>query len=304
MFSVPPRRLAAFFVSRNGARTTSKWRFSERSVHSGDFAFSTSDSCWRTLRTVSTVAALAAGIAVGSMSSLLTWRATPIGSRNPPATRSRSDSAADGSGGGGATSTASGSIGGGGRRVAVEVEERQRHLHAALAVGDRVVHLLHERGLAAAQALDDGELPQRPHPVEAVVDEQRGEIEQLAHRTRLGERDPPDVVVDVEVRIVDPRRSRQVDGRRLHPPAQPRHRPRRPLHPRPEDVEVGRPVEHGHGAERRAEVRILVDPPHQPFGIRHLAVVAHAADALTRRHGSIAPRSGSAAAQNGARSSA
>ena len=45
MLSVPPRRFAASLVSRNGARTTSKRRRSERSVHSGECAFSTSESC-------------------------------------------------------------------------------------------------------------------------------------------------------------------------------------------------------------------------------------------------------------------
>ena len=53
VLSVPPRRLAASLVSRNGARTTSRWRFSERSVHSGEWARSTSESWVSTPRTVS-----------------------------------------------------------------------------------------------------------------------------------------------------------------------------------------------------------------------------------------------------------
>ena len=66
-----------------------------------------------TPRTVSTVAALAAGMAVGSASSSLTWRATPIGSRNPPIIRSRSVATVDGAGGIAAASTVAGSRGGG-----------------------------------------------------------------------------------------------------------------------------------------------------------------------------------------------
>ena len=121
-----------------------------------------------TPRTVSTVAALAAGMAVGSASSSLTWRATPIGSRNPPITRSRSVATVEGEGGAAAVSTAAGSRRRRVRRVALEVEVLQRHLHAALAVGDRVVHLRHERRLAAAQPVDDDELPQRAGALERV----------------------------------------------------------------------------------------------------------------------------------------
>ncbi len=275
VLSVPPSRLAASLVSRNGARTTSKWRRNERSVHSGEWAFSTSDSWDTTPRTVSTVATPAAGMAVGSASS-------------PLHLAGDADRQAEAAGdqvahrlGGRRARWRRGDVGGQlvdrrrRRGVAIEVEELQRHLHAALAVGDRVVHLLHQRRLAAAQALDDDELPQRPHPVERVVDEQRGDVEQLAHGARLGQGDAPHVVVDVEVGIVDPRRRGEVHRGRLDPPPQPRHGPRRSLHPGSQGVEVRRAVEHRDGAERRREVGILVDPPHQALGVRHLAVVAH-----------------------------
>ena len=161
------------------------------------------------------------------------------------------------------------------RRVALEVEELQGHLHPALAVGDRVVHLLHQRRPAATEALDDDELPQRPGAVEGVVGEQGRQVEQLAHRAGLGQGDAADVVVDVEVGVVDPRRRREVDGRRLDPPAQAGHGPGRLLHPGPQGVEVRRAVEHRHRRERRGQVGVLVDPPHQPLGVGHPAVIAH-----------------------------
>ena len=255
VLSVPPRRLAASLVSRNGARTTSKWRRSERSVHSGEWAFSTSDSCDRTPRTVSTVAALAAGIAVGSMSSSCTWRATPSGSRKPPAIRSRIDSAAVGLGGGGVMSAASSSIGGGGG--ASRSKSRNCSDICTPPSPSVIVWCI----FCTSAALP----PRRPSMTvnchsgrirsKRVVDEQRGEVEQLAHRARLGQRDAADVVVDVEVGVVDPRRRRQVHRGRLDPPPQPRHGPRRPLHPGPQGVEVRRAVEHRDGAERRGEVR-------------------------------------------------
>ena len=61
MFSVPPSRVAAAFVDLNGARTTSSRRRSERSAHSGERAFSTSESCVTRPRIVSIVAALGGG---------------------------------------------------------------------------------------------------------------------------------------------------------------------------------------------------------------------------------------------------
>ena len=102
--------------------------------------------------------------------------------------------------------------------------------------------------------------------------DQRGQVEQLAERARLGQGDAADVVVDVEVGVVDPHRRREVDGRRLHAPAQAGHVPRRPLHARTEPVEVGRPVEDRQRGERRREVRILLEAPHQPLGVAHPAV--------------------------------
>ena len=51
-------------------------------------------------------------------------------------------------------------------RVALDVDELDRHADAALAVGDRVVHLLHHGGPAVGQAVDHGELPERAAAVE------------------------------------------------------------------------------------------------------------------------------------------
>ena len=104
--------------------------------------------------------------------------------------------------------------------VALEVEVLQRHLHTALTVGDGVVHLLQQRGLAAAQAFDDGELPERPRAVERVERDQRGEVEELAHRARLRQRDAADVLIDLEVGIVDPQRRGEADRRRLDAPSE------------------------------------------------------------------------------------
>ena len=68
-------------VERGAA--TSKRRRSERSVHSGERAWSMSESCVTTPRIVST-AARWRGDRRGSASSCRTWRAMPSGRRNPP----------------------------------------------------------------------------------------------------------------------------------------------------------------------------------------------------------------------------
>ncbi len=64
--------------------------------------------------------------------------------------------------------------------VAFDVDELLRHPDAALTIGDRVVHLLHQRGPVALEALDHDELPEGTGAVERIPHEQRGQVEQLA----------------------------------------------------------------------------------------------------------------------------
>ena len=86
MLSEPPSRLAAARVDSNGARTTSRRRRIERSVHSGDRAASLSDSWVIAPRMASMAALPAEGIAAGSASSSRICLATPIGRRNVAST--------------------------------------------------------------------------------------------------------------------------------------------------------------------------------------------------------------------------
>ena len=67
-----------------------------------------------------------------------------------------------------------------------------------------MVHLGDEGDLAVLEALDDPHLPQGPVAVELAADDVGREIAQLAHAAGRGEGGPPQVVVDVELRIVDP----------------------------------------------------------------------------------------------------
>ena len=156
--------------------------------------------------------------------------------------------------------------------VAFEVEELQRQLHAAFAVGDRVVQLLDQSRLAAAQAVDDDELPQRSGAIERIAGDEAGQVEQLTHRAGLRQGDVADVVAQVEVAVGDPRRRREVDRRRLHTLAESLDHVHGALHARQQPVEVGRAVENRDRGERAGQMRILLEPPHQALRIAHLAV--------------------------------
>ena len=202
-----------------------------------------------TPRTVSIVAALAAGMAAGSASS--SRHLAGDADRQPEARRAAGRARRPGrrrrrrSAGLDRGRVGERRIG----RVALEVEVLQRHLHAALAVGDRVVHLLHERRLAAAQPLDDDELPQRAGPLERVERRSgwRGRaagasiagLGSAMRRTWWSMSKSGSSTHD---------RRRQVDRRRLDPPAEPGHvrRTARSIR-RPQAVEVGRAIEDRHG---------------------------------------------------------
>ena len=168
-------------------------------------------------------------------------------------------------------------------RVAVEVEELQRQLHAALAVGDGVVQLLDQRRLAAAQTVDHRELPQRTGALERVAGDQAGQVEQLAHRARLGQRHVADVVVDVEAGS-----STHIGAVRFTGAGCTRWRSRW-------TTVVARSIRRSSwstsGGRSRTvtlanvddEVRVLLETPHQAFGVAHLAIevrqVGHGAEA-------------------------
>ena len=188
---------------------------------------------------------------------------------------------------------------GGGSGVALEVEELEGELHAALAVGDRVVHLLDEGGSPTPQPLDDGELPQRPDPIERVGRDDGREIEQRPLVGRFGKGEASDVAIDVEVGVVDPGRRREVARHAAHDLAQPRDDHRGALHALAEQVEVGSAIEDADVRERRREVRVLLESPHQPFGVGHLPVVDDPAHGVDQRRSSRPT-----AAESGARVSA
>ena len=96
VFSVPPSFLAEAFVSSSGLRRVSRRRLSDRCVHTGEWAASTSVSWLITPLTVRARVAPAVGIRVGSASRSRYWRPMPMGMRRLPVTTSRTVSTADG----------------------------------------------------------------------------------------------------------------------------------------------------------------------------------------------------------------
>jgi hypothetical protein len=65
--------------------------------------------------------------------------------------------------------------------------------------------------VAAVEALDDPHLPERLRAIELLRDDATGEALQLLVVARPGQARVPDVVVDVEVLVIDPRRM-AIDG--------------------------------------------------------------------------------------------
>ena len=113
VFRVPPSFLAAALVSSSGLRRVSRRRLSDRCVHTGEWAASTSLSWLITPLTVRARVAPAVGIWVGSASRSRYWRLMPMGMRRLPVTTSRTVSTADGGGAGSASpGSGTGGIGG------------------------------------------------------------------------------------------------------------------------------------------------------------------------------------------------
>ncbi len=93
-------------------------------------------------------------------------------------------------------------------------------------------------GAASAQTLDDHHLPQRTGAIERIGREQRREIEQVAFVAGRRQREPAEVIREIEVGVLNPR-GRLQGERGLHPLAQPGHDPRGPQHALGEALHVG-----------------------------------------------------------------
>ena len=70
---------------------------------------------------------------------------------------------------------------------------------------------LHVHGNSAVgETFDHVRLPQRPMPIEQRAVEHGGQLEQLADSTRLGQREQPDVILEIDVCVLRPTHRREV----------------------------------------------------------------------------------------------
>ena len=96
----------------------------------------------------------------------------------------------------------------------------EQHLHQLVpgeAVDHRVVRLGDQRPPAAGQPLDEPQLPQRAVRVEPLREHPAEQRAQLLVAAGCGNRGVPQVVVEQEVRVVDPHRAGEVERHPLHP---------------------------------------------------------------------------------------
>src|SRR6266540_132165 len=169
-----------------------------------------------------------------------------------------------------ASPTTSGGRGGRGRGwVGLEVEQAEREPHATDAVGDRVVDPLEERGAPALEPFDHGELPEGPRPVKGCGRRRRGQVEKLPHPARRRRRDPTEVVVEVEVVVGLPLGGSEAERCRHDTVTETWDVYEGLLELRPHPGDVGGVLEDADVREVRAEGGVLLDRPHDRFGIAH-----------------------------------
>lgn len=104
----------------------------------------------------------------------------------------------------------------------MQVEQDGEQLGAGDAVDHRVVDLGDQGGLAAFQALDIVDAPQRHAAVEAGADDIADEVAELLHGAGPGQAAVAHMVLEVELRVLDP--VRLVEVERGFEQAAPEHR--------------------------------------------------------------------------------
>ena len=139
------------------------------------------------------------------------------------------------------------------------------------------MHFLHHGGAAPGQPVDHGEFPEGPAPVEGLAGQFGGQLSGVGFGGPDGQLDAPEVVIQVEVRVVLPGgRKRAQAGD--HPAAEPGHDSAGPPQTPPEAFVVRAAVEQAEVGKGRRKVGVCFEVPHQgldvvhPFGARRLFV--------------------------------
>jgi hypothetical protein len=103
------------------------------------------------------------------------------------------------------------------RRVSLTVQQDGQEIGAGHPVHHAVVDLGEERPAAVLQALDHPQLPERLAPVQLLGEHPAGQVAQLLGAARLGHRGVAYVVQDLEVGVVHPHRTTQLQRDEAHP---------------------------------------------------------------------------------------
>ena len=97
-------------------------------------------------------------------------------------------------------------------------------MHHQVSAGDavhrRVMHLRDDGDAALGHVLDDPHLPQRPVAVERTSGDVAHDLGQLVHRARRRRADAMEMVVEIELRVLDPHGVVEVERDRNQPPAE------------------------------------------------------------------------------------
>ena len=169
------------------------------------------------------------------------------------------------------------------RGFALLVGHDRQHAHRPDAVGQRMVELDDERRLAALDAFDQGDLPQRAGPVEGGHRRPARERQDRVPRAWRGSGDPAQVEVQVEMRIVAPPGDGEAERGLDDALAERGHQPGYPVDALDEHVPVGCAVEPVDDDDRRAERGVAFHVPGERVARPHVrdAGRPHLADTRT-----------------------
>ena len=105
----------------------------------------------------------------------------------------------------------SSATGGSSTGVGFEIQDAREQARTRHAVDRRVVHAGDDRDRAVLDTLDDPELPERSRPIEGTARDVADDVGELLGAARGRHRDVANVVVEVEVGVVEPDRSVQIE---------------------------------------------------------------------------------------------
>ena len=130
--------------------------------------------------------------------------------------------------------------------IRAQVHDHRQQVRAGNPVDQRVVRLGQHRPAAVLEALDHPDLPERLGAIELLRHHATDQLAQFALAARSGQRRVAQVVLDVEVRVVDPDRTPQLEGNEADLLAITRHEVQLGVH-HGDDVAEGRrgPLEDG-----------------------------------------------------------